>query len=309
MRTHYDNLKVSQDAPIEVIQAAYRTLAKKYHPDLNPNDQDAKIIMQILNTAYEVLSDPVKRQEHDAWIRKENWKRRVESMAADKSTREQEKTQKDSPEEKSFHTPPQPLSFFKIIGRAILAVFSGLFSRVAILAFIGVVYYLASSNDEHLSTQALGTPKENNSGVKDPTSGICAPPMKNFTDGSPWPKSSTVFSVREHKHGLSSLLLDNSQNNQNFLVKISLIKDSFTSNFAWEAFIPAGNKLMFERMPQGNYVVKIKDIESGCAQISQSINLTERKVSGGTEYSNISLTFYPVINGNTNFNSLSSSQF
>ena len=92
-------------------------------------------------------------------------------------------------------------------------------------------------------------------------------------------------------------------------MKISLIKDSFTSNFAWEAFIPAGNKLMFERMPQGNYVVKIKDIESGCAQISQSINLTERKVSGGTEYSNISLTFYPVINGNTNFNSLSSSQF
>ena len=35
MRTHYDNLKVSKDAPVEGIQAAYRTLAKKYHPDIN----------------------------------------------------------------------------------------------------------------------------------------------------------------------------------------------------------------------------------------------------------------------------------
>nr|WP_150321507.1 J domain-containing protein [Enterobacter hormaechei] len=60
MRTHYDNLKVSQEAPVEVIQAAYRTLAKKYHPDLNRDNPDAEKIMQILNEAYEVLSDPVR---------------------------------------------------------------------------------------------------------------------------------------------------------------------------------------------------------------------------------------------------------
>ncbi|HGX4543273.1 MULTISPECIES: J domain-containing protein [Klebsiella] len=65
MRTHYDNLKVSKDAPVEVIQAAYRTLAKKYHPDINKNNPEAVRIMQIINASYEVLINPLKRKEHD----------------------------------------------------------------------------------------------------------------------------------------------------------------------------------------------------------------------------------------------------
>ncbi|MCD0280706.1 DnaJ domain-containing protein [Xanthomonas melonis] len=66
-RTHYDNLKVSRDAPPEVIRAAYKTLSQKYHPDRN-GSPDAERIMRILNQAYGVLSDPDQRAEHDAWI-------------------------------------------------------------------------------------------------------------------------------------------------------------------------------------------------------------------------------------------------
>jgi curved DNA-binding protein CbpA len=68
VHTHYDNLKVARNAPAEVIRAAYRTLSKKYHPDLNPNNKEAIRIIQLINAAYEVLSDPVKRAEHDKWI-------------------------------------------------------------------------------------------------------------------------------------------------------------------------------------------------------------------------------------------------
>jgi curved DNA-binding protein CbpA len=68
VHTHYDNLKVARNAPAEVIRAAYKTLSQKYHPDRNPNSPDAIRIIQIINTAYEVLSDPVKRHEHDNWI-------------------------------------------------------------------------------------------------------------------------------------------------------------------------------------------------------------------------------------------------
>lgn len=68
IHTHYDNLKVARNAPPEVIRAAYKTLSQKYHPDRNPNSPNAKRIIQIINTAYEVLSDPVKRREHDEWI-------------------------------------------------------------------------------------------------------------------------------------------------------------------------------------------------------------------------------------------------
>ena len=68
LHTHYDNLKVARNAPPEIIRAAYKTLSQKYHPDRNPDSPDAIRVIQIINSAYEVLSDPVKRREHDEWI-------------------------------------------------------------------------------------------------------------------------------------------------------------------------------------------------------------------------------------------------
>ena len=68
LHTHYDNLKVARKAPPEVIRAAYKSLSQKHHPDHNPNNPDAMRIIQLINAAYQVLSDPVKRQEHDRWI-------------------------------------------------------------------------------------------------------------------------------------------------------------------------------------------------------------------------------------------------
>lgn len=68
VHTHYDNLKVARNAPPEVIRAAYKTLSQKYHPDRNGNSEHAIRIIQIINIAYEVLSDPVRRHEHDEWI-------------------------------------------------------------------------------------------------------------------------------------------------------------------------------------------------------------------------------------------------
>jgi hypothetical protein len=67
LRTHYDNLKVARDAPSEVIRAAYRVLAQRYHPDVNASPE-ADRIMKAINEAYAILSDPQRRAEHDAWI-------------------------------------------------------------------------------------------------------------------------------------------------------------------------------------------------------------------------------------------------
>lgn len=69
VHTHYDNLKVSRNAPQEVIRAAYKSLSQKYHPDRNTGNPDASRIMSLINTSYEVLSDPAKRKQHDEWIR------------------------------------------------------------------------------------------------------------------------------------------------------------------------------------------------------------------------------------------------
>jgi len=68
VHTHYDNLKVSRDAPIEVIRAAYRSLSVKYHPDHHPDNDNTARIMRIINTSDEIRSNPAKRLEHDRWI-------------------------------------------------------------------------------------------------------------------------------------------------------------------------------------------------------------------------------------------------
>lgn len=65
MRDYYEILSIQKDATQDEIKKAYRTLAKKYHPDLNPNDSEAEQKFKDVNEAYEVLSDPEKRQRYD----------------------------------------------------------------------------------------------------------------------------------------------------------------------------------------------------------------------------------------------------
>ena len=72
MRDPYEVLGVPSSATDEEVKKAYRNLARKYHPDLNPNDPTAKQKFQEINEANEVLSDPEKRKKYDAYG--ENWK-------------------------------------------------------------------------------------------------------------------------------------------------------------------------------------------------------------------------------------------
>lgn len=57
MKDPYSVLGVSANASEEEIKKAYRTLAKKYHPDLNPNDEEAAKKMNEINVAYEQIKD------------------------------------------------------------------------------------------------------------------------------------------------------------------------------------------------------------------------------------------------------------
>lgn len=62
---YYKVLEVDKKASPEDIKKAYRKLARKHHPDLNPNDKGAHKLFQQINEANEVLSDPEKRKKYD----------------------------------------------------------------------------------------------------------------------------------------------------------------------------------------------------------------------------------------------------
>jgi curved DNA-binding protein len=64
-RDYYQTLGVNRDASEKDIRKAFRKLARKYHPDVNPGDGQAEEKFKEINEAYEVLSDPEKRSKYD----------------------------------------------------------------------------------------------------------------------------------------------------------------------------------------------------------------------------------------------------
>ena len=64
-RDYYEVLSVEKNADDAAIKKAYRALAKKYHPDMNPGDQEAEKKFKEASEAYAVLSDPEKRKQYD----------------------------------------------------------------------------------------------------------------------------------------------------------------------------------------------------------------------------------------------------
>src|SRR2546423_2350696 len=71
-RDYYDVLGLKRGASQKEIKRAYRKLARKHHPDVNPGDKGAEERFKELNEAYAVLSDPDKRKKYDQLG--ENWK-------------------------------------------------------------------------------------------------------------------------------------------------------------------------------------------------------------------------------------------
>lgn len=92
---YYKVLGVSKTATDEDIKKAYRKLARKHHPDLNPNNAEAQKLFQQINEANEVLSDPDNRKKYDKYG--ENWKHGEQYEQAQRQQQQQYGGRQGSP--------------------------------------------------------------------------------------------------------------------------------------------------------------------------------------------------------------------
>lgn len=145
IRTHYDTLKVPRDASARVIHAAYRSLARNYHPDRRGDSPESQSAMQALNAAYHALSNPLTRAEHDRWI--------VTELDADPSTApefgfEHDFTAAPRAAENRPPKPVEPVSATRAVLSALLALCylmtAGAMIYVPGARFIGVLMLVAA---------------------------------------------------------------------------------------------------------------------------------------------------------------------
>lgn len=272
IQTHYDNLKVAQNAPIEVIRAAYKTLSQKHHPDRNPNDADAVRIMCIINASYEILTDSVKRREHDEWIAK------------------QKNPARNSQEITITRVNPIVSHILK---------YWILYGFVVFFAWVGI-------NDKP-HAPPLG-PK--------PYEATPAPVELEYTrpatapNGEVWPASADYIKgyQRIHAKGLSTVSVDNSQNNSDVFVKLV----SLSGEKAYpvrQFYIPAFGKFTVKKVNKGNYDIRYRDLSNGGLSRSEAFNLEEKSTGTGTQFSNITMTLYKVQHGNMQTYGLSEAEF
>lgn len=92
MKKYYEILEVDKNASQEVIEKAYKTLAKKYHPDLQQGSmkQEYAEKMKIINEAYEVLSDKTKRAEYNECLKnieRQQYAEQIETISKEQHER------------------------------------------------------------------------------------------------------------------------------------------------------------------------------------------------------------------------------
>ena len=90
MKNYYEILEVSTNASKEVIDKAYRVLAKKYHPDTTPSKETKKLyedVMKEITEAYNILSNPILRQKYDIEMELENNKASINNYEQEEKQR------------------------------------------------------------------------------------------------------------------------------------------------------------------------------------------------------------------------------
>lgn len=290
IRTHYDILNVTRNAPPEVIRAAYKTLAQQFHPDRNPNNIESAQIMATINASYEILSDATRRKEYDYWILQEE-------LALNKNNSKDNAPNQAKQERQAQSQASEKLNAATIFSHILenLRVYLGI--TVAIYAFIYWMFF----DKKHSSTPYNAYPISQQTKYSRP---MTAP------NGQAWPTfSNYVYGYNIlNTNGLSTLTVDNSKNDSDVFVKLVSL-DGAQAYPVRQFYITAFGSFTLKSITSGSYDIRYRDLSSGGLSRSDAFNLEEIQTYDGIRYSNITMTLYKVRHGNMNTHGLSENEF
>ncbi|KAA6182487.1 J domain-containing protein [Thiohalocapsa marina] len=306
LHTHYDNLKVARDAPPEVIRAAYKTLSQRFHPDRNSGNPEAARIMAIINASYDVLSDPVKRRQHDDWITLKESGNRIDT-AATAPVHAAATNQRRSPH--GFTRFVRALVGFT--KRLILIVFSYAFGLGIVFGALWILAIALDFLTEQRPPPSGPLPYTAEPRRASPGSVLPAYVRPELApNGFPWPTSAGYVSGYQilHNQGLSSITIDNTRNDSDVFVKLVSLSGS-SAYPVRQFFIPGFSRFTLKNVTAGRYDIRYRDLETGGLSRSEPFEVNEIRTYSGTQYSNLSMTLYKVSHGNMETYRLSESEF
>jgi hypothetical protein len=259
VRTHYDNLKVARDAPPEVIRAAYRALSKKYHPDRRAEDVGAARVMQLLNAAYEVLSDPLQRKQHDDWIAQVEAARPAASETESSPYPEHAAGMDRGVRARAPRRAAWGLAASAVAAVLLAAAATGFYYRDRFGATAGGTAAVTAAAGR--VAPAPGWPY---------VRGPLAP------NGMPWPEASGYVEgyARLRTDGLLTVIVDNSRNRSDVFAKLVAL-DAGAAVGVRAMFVKAGERFAVERVRPGTYELRYRDLDAGVLSRSSPFILQE----------------------------------
>lgn len=340
IHTHYDNLKVTRNAPQEIIRAAYKTLSQKFHPDRNPGNADAARIMSIINASHAVLSDPNKRRAYDQWLAQQELMATQTTPSNSRPSPPPRPAPRPTPRPTPRPAPdpaprpaPElgPIIKINVDGVLLHALRHwALYISLLIIGFFvwaGTTATPSSLQAELKPYQAEPTLVQPEPEYAEPTNSdavargddtVPTPAQADYVkpsetgapNGQPWPTSSGYVNgyKRLHTNGLSTVTVDNSRNDSDVFVKLVSLGGAKAYPVR-QFYIPAFGKFTAKKVTAGSYDIRYRDLKNGALSRSEEFDLAEKETQTGTQFSNISMTLYKVANGNMQTYGLSEAEF
>jgi len=134
--------------------------------------------------------------------------------------------------------------------------------------------------------------------------------LNTAPNGNSWPDSSGYVNgyQRLHSDGLSTVTIDNSQNDSDVFVKLVSL-DSALAYPVRQFYISAFSSFTLNKITAGTYDIRYRDLDSGSLSRSEAFNLEETPIDKGIQFSNITITLYKVQDGNMQTYNLSEAEF